>query len=288
MRLSASQLKTWATCALQGKFKYVDQISRYRTGSSAMLGSAAHLGFETLLEGYSLDEALTAFAQYYDDPKNTPDYLNRRTTFAGLRTRGLNMVTDFASWLEENNHDIQTIGTEIPFKVPFGDHVLSGFIDWLYFRPSDGRLAVVDHKTGVRPNGDKLRHDPQFTVYAWAVKQKEFWVGYTDPETGEVIGGFENGEELFKQFSSMDHIYIWFDHKNCTAHSVGPREEQDFMRLYRLVEQVQRAIDTETFVPHLSGDNCGFCDYHDLCPVFIPESVDFDGSSVVESAVEIR
>ena len=40
MRLSASQLKTWAKCAMQGKFKYVDKIIKKSTGSSAMMGTA--------------------------------------------------------------------------------------------------------------------------------------------------------------------------------------------------------------------------------------------------------
>lgn len=278
MRFSASQLKTWSKCALQGRFRYVDKINRWSKGSSAHMGTAAHLGFETLINGMPLEEAYKEFAKYYDDPKNEPDYLNRNTTSAGLRTKGLSMVQTFSEFLETYGDDIVSIGSEIPFRVEFGEHVLSGFVDWLYYIPSEDTFVIADHKTGSRPNLDALNLDIQFTTYAWAIEDPIFWTGYLDEKTNEVVGGVPDGEELFKVYQNSKLRLVWHDHKNGgKQYDVGPRSDVDFQRLYRLAEMVIRAIETDTFVPTINGDNCTWCDYQDLCPVFIPSEVDIHG-----------
>ena len=121
-----------------------------------MLGTAAHLGFEELTNGATLDEALEAFREYYEDPENEPDYYNTRTTYLGLKNKGIEMITNFDEFLREHPN-IVTVGSEISFRVPFGDHLISGFVDWLYYDPDTNTLYIVDHKTGKRPSACNSR-----------------------------------------------------------------------------------------------------------------------------------
>lgn len=104
------------------------------------------------------------------------------------------------------------------------------------------------------------------TIYEWASHQKEFWCGH--PDEPEKYAGFENGEELYEHYKSIERKAYWYDLKKQEEIYVGPRSMKDYARLYRVCEQVARAVEHEVFVPAINENTCVWCPYQDICPMY--------------------
>lgn len=147
-------------------------------------------------------------------------------------------------------------------------------------RPNFNPVSSVRHRvryTGkvwcpTTPNGTWLaRRNGQVwftgnTVYYFASLQPEFWLGYDDDR----YKGMPNGLELWEEFKDSPRKVVWYhllDNKEINA---GPRNEDDFGRLYRCIDEIAKAIEAGIYVPNISGSSCIWCDYTDICPVMIP------------------
>lgn len=261
MRFSASMLNAWGGCSLKAKFNYIDRLPT-KLGSSAHFGSCVHLGCELLNKGRPLDEAVDAYLEAYSS--TIPDYWNRRTNFEQLRVKGIGMIEEYHATLEWKK-DHSFLGVEHSFMVNMGEHTVSGIVDYIDVSP-DGVLTIGDLKTGRKPNRDNLHLLLQFTIYDYASRQKEFWTGW--PENLEKFPPIPGGAELYERFQDVDRRLIWHDLKEQEEIDVGPRGMKDYARAYRCMEQIDRAIQKEVFVPSVSADTCGFCDFKDICPVY--------------------
>lgn len=173
------------------------------------------------------------------------------------------MLEGYVIYQEMNPADV--IASEFRFMVDIGEHQISGIVDSLELPHDHSSLNIIDAKSGRRPIFDTLHLDIQFSIYCWASMQKEFWTGYPGEE--DKYHGIENGEELFEKFSTLPREGYWFDLKTSEAIYVGDRTGRDFGRLYRLIEQVARAVEYDVYVPTLNGDTCTWCDFQDICPV---------------------
>lgn len=260
MKFSTSMIKEFGTCALRGKFRYIDGLPD-QTGSSAVFGSAVHAGLEAFHLGADLAEAQRVFLDYLDN--NEPDYWNRRTTYTGFKSKGLQMIEDYVSarrWSEST-----ILAAEMRFMVDMGEHQLSGIVDYLEVPDDMSYLKIGDLKSGKKPNMDNLHLDLQFSVYDWASRQPEFWMGYKGQE--DKYPGLPNGEELYEIFKDVPRKLVWYDLRGNREIDVGERTERDYGRLYRCCEQIARAVEYEVFIPTVNGDNCTWCSYQDVCPV---------------------
>jgi hypothetical protein len=267
MKFSASQLKTWGRCSLQAKFQYIDKIDRWETGSAAHFGTSVHLALENYHNGKNEEECILIFRKYFDSIE--PDRWDRRTSYTKYKDIGPKMIKNYIDVMKWETH--KTLGVEYRFMVPFGDHILSGIIDHLHTDKQESVLFIDDLKTGAKPNLDTLHLDLQFTVYDYASTQKEFWTGAVsdDPEWPDKYPGLPNGEELFEKFQNLPRKNRWVDLRTTKFIDVGPRNDFDYARLYRMAEMIQRAVDTETYVPCISADSCYFCPYKPECPVYL-------------------
>ena len=266
MKVSASLIKTWMKCSLQGKYKYIDKLPD-KSNAAASFGSAVHMALELYNNTNDLDKTLRAFLEIWDEPEEfglAIDTWPPRTSFGGYRERGV----DFISKYHEENKWVkkEILATEHRFCVPLGDHLLSGIVDILEVPDNSTTLKVVDFKSGYRPNSQNLNHDVQFTSYLYAPTQKEFWCGH--PSDPEKYKGFENGEERYEKFQTHDVVGIWYDLRNSKEYNVGPRTQGDYDKLSMCVNEIARAVEFEVFVPNISGDSCFLCSYRDHCPLF--------------------
>lgn len=264
MKFSASQLKNWQKCALQSKFNYIDSIPQEQ-GSAAWFGSAVHDALDQFHKGKTEEEAINIFMNIMNGPE--PDYWNRQATLTGYKDTGPRMIHEYCQADKWKSSDV--IGSEIKFMIDFGEHQLSGIVDYLELPHDHHELRIVDFKTGRRPILDTLYLDVQFTIYDYASRQKEFWCGH--PDDPEKYAGLENGEELFEYFQNVPRKLVWYDLKKNQEVYAGKREKRDYARLYRLCEQVARAIEHEVYIPTLDGDTCTYCPYTDICPVYFSE-----------------
>ena len=269
MKFSPSKIRAFGDCALNAKFKYVDNLPT-KTGSSAHWGTSLHHALEQFAITEDIDLAIEEFIKYYDSV--TPDYWNRRTNYTGQKDMGKRILEDFAE-TDRWTHNVP-VGAEFRFMVDIGEHQLSGIIDLLEVTKDLSEVIITDYKSGARPNLDNLHLNIQMTAYDFASKQKEFWTGYPGQE--DKYPGVPNGEEIYEKLIDVPRKVIWYDLKKNQAVDVGPRGDRDYARMYRAMEQIARAIEHEVFIPSISGDNCGWCDFQDICPVYFDKEVPVD------------
>lgn len=268
MRFSASSLKTWMNCPLQAHFKKTMDYVELRNGKTSF-GTCIHDAFEFYNNCGDVDAAIDRFGTTWQNPEildAAVDYWPKYTSYGGLRARGIEMLREYDS--KNKWEDRVVVATEHKFKVPFGEHELSGMVDLIEHKKSgkgNKILRILDYKTtSKQPNLQQLRLDIQFTVYIYASLQKEFWVGYDDVE------GMPNGEELYEKYATMDRRAVWYHLMGNKEINAGSRDDTDFMRLYRLVLEIEKAMEREVFVPSINGDSCTFCPFTEVCPAVIP------------------
>lgn len=206
--------------------------------------------------GVPVEECVERFRETWDDPSIldvVPDiWPTRGDGFAALRKKGVAMLREY----DKRNafDDREVIGTEIEFLVPFGDHELKGFVDLLEIKKSNkGKpvLRIVDYKTNARqPTKIELSLDLQFTAYAYASYQPEFW---------------QFAPDLFDELIDVPRRGIWYHMNTIKEIDAGPRDEGDFLRMYRIAETAAAAIEHDIFMPDVSGDTCKFCSFTDDC-----------------------
>ena len=273
MKFSASMLKTFQECALQAKFSYMDQRPQ-QTGSAALFGSTVHEAIDMYHNGHTEEQCVAYFIDFMNN--NEPDYWNRRTTLSGYLDQGVTMIREYVKSRQWS--DTEVIASEFRFMVDIGEHQFSGIIDSLMLPNDHSALYIVDNKTGKRPILDALYLNIQFTGYHWATYQKEFWCGYPGQE--DKYSGFENGEELWEYFKDIPREGYWLDLKKMEYIYVGPRGPLDFARMYRLMEQVSRAIELDACIPTIDESTCTWCPYQDVCPVYHPQTLVGDDLNV--------
>lgn len=271
MKFNASLVKTWMGCPLQAKFKEIENLP-YRSSGKAVFGNCIHDALDQYNQGVPIDKAIDRFLETWNDPELlglTIDYWPKFTTYGGLRKKGQEILKGYA---EKHAWEQRTvIVSEHKFCVPFGEHEISGVVDLIELKKSTkGKLAmrIVDYKTNAKaPTLANLRLDIQFTTYVYASLQPEFWMGVPGSEKYLPL---PDGEKMFDMYQDVARRAIWFHLWTNKEMDAGDRDDMDFMRLYRCINEISKAVEADIYVPNISGDTCTYCDFTDICPVTYP------------------
>jgi hypothetical protein len=250
-----SDLKAFANCARQYYYGRILGLGGDQVGSLTVLGSVWHFAadvYETY--GHDIDLAKRTFIKYWGNPQLLGlqiDFWHNRTDFNGLKRRGLDMLDRY--------HELQPwtggklIGTEVTFRVPIGEHMLTGTIDKLWVRLGAKKIEVIDFKTGSYVP-EKLRYNIQFTAYCYATTTPEFWAQ---------IPGHEDGFERYQRFQRQGW---WYHARNNKMFNAGYREESAYKRLLLAINEMDKALKAEVYPLDYSGESCGYCPYvDDVC-----------------------
>lgn len=272
-RFSASKINLWMSCPLKAHFRYDLKLPTEK-GAKAVYGSAIHSALDMFHRTNDVSQARARFIDYWENPEtygDRIDYWETGITFPQAKADGLELIEWYASRSAWNPSKL--ICSERKFLVPFGEHELTGYVDFVEWTNSkDGkRLEVVDLKTGYRPPQYALRSNIQFTVYVYATMQPEFWLG-----NGVHFPPLPEGERMWEEFANVPRRPVWYDLKGKRRWDCGPRGDDDFMRLYRVVKEIANAQEKEVWVPKISHDSCGFCDYADPCGLKIQPEEDME------------
>ena len=264
MRLSASRMQTWMTCPLQAKFQYIDHLPRSQS-AAATFGSCVHKGLEVLCLTGKVDNAIAVFKDRWTNPERyniAPETWPKGTTFGSYMGKGIAAIQAYHDKNKWMKHTL--IASEHGFVVPFGDFELTGYVDMLDFaKDKSGRetVRITDFKTNARaPWVGALRLNIQFSIYDYASRQPEFWTG-----SGPDFPGIPNGEWLYETSKDMPRHNSWYGVMQGKEWDAGERDENDYLRLYRVAKEIEKAIEHDVFVPNISGDSCRFCPFIDPC-----------------------
>ncbi len=254
-------------CPLAAHYRYDEHLPDPPNGKT-VFGTVMHSALEHYNNTGNYDATVAKFKHDWAHPSVEPAWWPRSTSYAKLRTRGLEILEAAKNHYRFQNRVV--LGAEIPFLVPFGEHELTGYVDLVETQRSgtgSELLKVVDYKTAAKsPTSAELALDIQMTTYVWAVSQREFWVGGLHAD----YPGLENGEWLWETIGrDMPKRAIWFSLWNGKELDAGPRTDEDFGRLYRLCDEIDRAITHEVYVPKI-GLACETCPYTEPCAMEVP------------------
>lgn len=261
-------------CPLAGHLKYDQALPVYGNNAKGVFGKCIHAALEHYNNTGDIAAAIVIFNDLWANPEKVGAPIDtlvwpNRMSFGGLKERGLEILRSSHDRMNLQKRDV--VAVEHPFLVPFGRHELNGIVDLVEVRKS-GRgknlLRVCDYKSATKqPNYGELFLDIQFTIYVYASLQPEFWFGV---EGNPDFPALPNAKWLHEMYFDLTRRPIWVHLWNNKEIDAGPRDDEDFMRLYRLCDEVERAVTHEVYVPKV-GEHCTICDFRDNgCPVTIP------------------
>lgn len=119
-------------------------------------------------------------------------------------------------------------------------------------------LFIEDFKTG--KEYVNLRYNLQFSGYALASLQREFWVGCR----GETGFG-DRGEQLYERFTNAGRRGTWINLRSLKFQDAGWRGPVDYARFTLAIEQMHASIKADIFPLSITGAVCRWCDYRSIC-----------------------
>lgn len=271
MRFRQSFLRQFMNCPLQAKFSHFDNLPGLQN-AKASFGTCIHHALDLYNRTANLDVAINKFTEVWNNPELLgvePQVWPKYTTYGGLRQRGTEILREYH---EKQRWETRTVvATEHRFLVPFGKHELEGTVDLLEIKAGvrgKRALRVVDYKSNAKaPTRIELLTNIQFTVYAYASCQPEFWFGNGAgfPPVPQADGYFV--DEIMK----TPRRCVWYQLMQNKELDAGKRGDLDYLRLYRACNEIEKSIKAEVFVPDISGETCTFCPYVEPCGLPIPK-----------------
>lgn len=277
MRVRQSDLKMWAKCPLLYKFHYLDGLQREQSGSLTY-GSVIHHCVEFLEKTGDLDAAIALFERLWAqptllDPTYQPQYYVRGTSWKKFFETGPKVLRDWHSIFSWDSSLV--LAHEYSFEVPIGQngHTLHGTVDKIEisFKATayEGRggpvVKVVDFKTDKKqPTYDYLAEDLQFSAYAYATTQREFWANL-------------GGDDAWRRYLGYERHGEWIQLSGPKRMDAGIREQRHFNRIAMAVDALADSVAMRIFVPTISGETCRYCEFRKPCG--LPE-LDDDGNPV--------
>lgn len=235
--LSNSSMSLYGECPLKYKFKYIDGIPE-KPRHFFSFGQSVHSALEFYYSGAraaspTLPELLENYKSVwvsagYKDEFQEKEYFEN----------GVGILTSFHAKHSKTYHT--PFQVEYLFNFEFDGVPITGRIDRIDKMP-DGRLAVLDYKTGKKLATGRLDIDTQLTLYQFACE--------TELKT-------EVAELTFYHLPSLKE------------HRCGPRGNDLILQLKDRIVSTADSIKAEKFDPKPSEAVCRWCDYRPLCPVF--------------------
>ena len=235
--LSHSSISLYQECPQKYKFKYIDKIPE-KPRHFFSFGSSVHEALEffygvTALPAPSLKDVLAYLKEHW----KSAGYKNEAQE-AEYFEEGKAILTAYYNKHIESFH--------IPFFVEYNfsmevDGVpVTGKVDRIDKLP-DGRLSILDYKTGKAIPKDRVTADAQLTMYQMACEQ---------------LLGDKVARLTFYHLPSLTETTI-------------ERHPQDLVDgLRRRVVTTAESIIKGAFDPKPDEKKCFWCDYKPICPIF--------------------
>jgi putative RecB family exonuclease len=249
--LSHSSISMYQECPQKYKFKYIDKIPE-KPRHFFSFGSSVHEALEFFYGGAKLPApALKDVLAYYKEHWKSEGYKDERQE-AEYFEEGKGILTNYY------NKHIESFA--LPFFVEYNfslevDGVpVTGKVDRIDKLP-DGRLAILDYKTGKAIPKDRVTADAQLTMYQMACEQ------LLDSKVAKLS----------------------FYHLPSLTETTIERHPQDLVDgLRRRVVTTAESIVKGAFEPKPDEKKCFWCDYKPICPIFKHQYSEVPKSASIE------
>ena len=245
VRVSPSKVEEFNRCELRWLLKAcgaTDSDLR-RAG----VGSLIHdLAERAAVESWSDDKLLTELDNSWPGIDAGEGWVAAREY-----TRVRDMVQRLGRWLRDNPRTM--VGAELDFDVRVGDARLVGRVDRLD-ADADGRLVVVDYKTGVSaPTANEVAEHAQLAAYQLAI----------------VEGGFDAATDGERRSGGASLVQLGKDSKGQAKEQLQGAlpDDGEPTWAHELMERTATGMRRPTFRAE-KGGWCGFCPARPSCPVW--------------------
>ncbi|MFZ5845360.1 MAG: ATP-dependent helicase [Patescibacteria group bacterium] len=236
--LSYSQLETFSTCPLQYKYRYVLRIP-VPPSAALTFGDTIH---RTLRAFYELVKAgekpsRDKLIELYEVNWSSLGFGDKRYE-EKMKKQGRELLLGFY----EKGYDPQQVPTDLeqPFKIKITPTLkLAGKIDRVDTFP-DGKIEIIDYKTGQALKKRDATRDLQLTVYALAATDPGIY--HKPPEKVIVSFYFLEGQEKIS----------------------ATRESQQLEEAKQEIAQKAEEVARSDFQP-TPGKHCDFCEFRLIC-----------------------
>ncbi len=235
--LSHSSITLYNECPQKYKFKYVDKIPE-KPKHFFSFGQSVHLALEYFYgpkepKAPSLEDLL----KHYREIWVKPGYRDENQE-AEYFEEGRQILTRF--------HDKHAKSFHVPFSVEYNFNFeyegvpLTGKVDRIDELP-DGRLSILDYKTGKKLAAGRLDIDAQLTMYQFAAESQL---------------GKEVGELIFYHLPTLKE------------HRTTRRDKPLVKELTTRIVETAEGITKDRFDPKPTENACRWCDYKPICPIY--------------------
>ena len=239
--LSHSSITLYNECPQKYKFKYIDKIPE-KPKHFFSFGRSVHAALEYFYGPVLTPEApkapsLEDLLKHYREIWEKPGYRDENHE-AECFEDGRQILTRFHDKHAKSFH--VPLSVEYKFEFEHEGIPLTGMVDRIDELP-DGRLSILDYKTGKKLAAGRLDIDAQLTMYQFACESQL---------------GKEVGELIFYHLPTLKE------------HRTVRRGKPLVAELTKRIVDTAEGIMASRFDPKPTENACRWCDYKPLCPIY--------------------
>lgn len=260
LRLSASALKTYATCPRKYQFQYVMRIPQ-KINPNAVAGSNVHRALEVFHKRCRDDWR----EQPIEELLSIHDEVLAETRFSSpeeaeqWRALDERILRDYLESERNTPGEPSHFEAMVRLEMPEADAEFIGYIDRMD-EHSDGSIEIIDYKTGaIQKEQGTVANDWQLPLYILGMEAKGRTV------RAATLYGMKDAAD---GSGTIQRIRI-----PRMAEGNDKREFTDAV-MDRFKERVVEAVEgmrSGEYPEHVDDRECGFCDYRLLCPAWEQE-----------------
>ena len=245
--VSASRLNCWLQCRLKFFFRYVEQITKPPT-PALHVGSVVHLVLQAWnmarwrKQAFELQRFKSLFDKGWVDQ---PAKINWEDEETAHKTGAWSLLEVYFMETPIKANEMPE-AVEVPMETDLSKHGLPTLIGILDLVRAGGR--IVDFKTaGKTPSAEDAIHLNEIQLSCYSVLYRE------------ATGKEEAGREL--------HHLVKTKAPKLIITQLGPMNEAQQVRLFRMMDSYQEGVAREDFVPS-PGFHCAGCEFFNECRRF--------------------